>query len=69
MKNFQKNMLIGLWSGSIAGFIVLFTQSLLEVYNQEFNMLLAFSIILGINLIIILWVAVYNTSRKKLNKF
>ncbi len=68
MKNLQDNMLIGIWAGSIAGFIVLFSQSLLELYNQKMNMLLAFSLILGINLLIILGVAGYNSRKIKNEK-
>jgi hypothetical protein len=64
MKNLQDNMLIGVWSGSIAGFIVLFSQSLLKLYNQELNMILAFSLILAINSLIIILVTWYN-SRKE----
>ncbi len=64
MKNFQDNMLIGIWSGSIAGLIVLFSQSLLEAYNQKLNMVLASSLILGINLLIILGMAWYNSKNK-----
>lgn len=65
MKDLQTNTLIGIWSGSIAGFIVLFTQSLLEAYNQKLNMAIAFAIILGINLLIVLGVACYNSCGKK----
>ena len=64
MKNLQDNMLIGIWAGSVAGFIVLFSQSLLEAYNQKLNMALAFSLILGINLLIIFGVAWYNSKKK-----
>jgi len=65
IKNFQNNMLIGLWAGSIAGFIILFVQSLLEVYGQQNNMLFAFAIILGINLLIIFCVAYHNSKKEK----
>ncbi|HLD06258.1 MAG TPA: hypothetical protein VJC16_01855 [Candidatus Nanoarchaeia archaeon] len=65
MGDFQQNMLIGIWSGSIASFIVLFAQSLLQAYNQPLNMAYAFAIILGINLLIILCVVCYNTKGKK----
>jgi hypothetical protein len=67
MSEFQKNMLIGIWSGSIASFIVLFAQSLLQAYNQPLNMCYAFSIILGINLLIVLGVAWLNSRGKKSN--
>lgn len=68
MKNLQDNILIGIWAGSIAGFIVLFSQSLLELYNQKMNMLLSFSLILGINLLIIFGVAWHNSRKIKNEK-
>lgn len=68
MNKFQENMLIGIWSGSIASFIVLFTQSLLQAYNQPLNMAYAFSIILLINLFIVISVAFYNIKKNKSKK-
>jgi len=65
MSDFQKNMFIGIWSGSIASFIVLFAQSFIQAYGQPLNMCYAFAIILFINLLIIIGVAIYNSRKSK----
>jgi len=68
MKDLQRDILIGIWAGSISGFIVLTSQTLLELYNQRTNLLLEFSLILGINLLIILAFAGYNSKKSKNGK-